>query len=167
MFRSELENCWLYEHVRDRSVTRGNPHFRHEIAQQPAAEMRVAVDTAADQAPHRNASHHTVGAVGHGDAENLVAIAAEAERTMDDLRAFGVPVLILSGGEPLLRPDVFELSARAKAMGFYVGLSTNGTLIDDAMLERVPAIGYDLRRIDPRLQAADCQVQSDGWDRVL
>jgi heme d1 biosynthesis radical SAM protein NirJ len=68
---------------------------------------------------------------------------AEAERTMDDLRAYGVPVLILSGGEPLLRPDVFELSARAKAMGFYVGLSTNGTLIDDAMLERVAAIGYD------------------------
>jgi len=68
---------------------------------------------------------------------------AEAERTMDDLRAYGVPVLILSGGEPLLRPDVFELSARAKSMGFYVGLSTNGTLIDDAMLERVAAIGYD------------------------
>ena len=32
---------------------------------------------------------------------------------MDDLKAFGVPVLILSGGEPLLRPDIFEI-ARAR-----------------------------------------------------
>ena len=51
---------------------------------------------------------------------------------MDDLKAFRVPVLILSGGEPLLRPDIFEISARAKAMRFYVGLSSNGALIDEA-----------------------------------
>jgi heme d1 biosynthesis radical SAM protein NirJ len=62
---------------------------------------------------------------------------------MDDLRAFGVPVLILSGGEPLLRPDIFEISARAKAMRFYVGLSTNGTLIDAAMADRIAEVGYD------------------------
>ena len=49
-------------------------------------------------------------------------------RTMDDLKAFGVPVLILSGGEPLLRPDIFDVAGRARHMGFYVGLSTNGTL---------------------------------------
>jgi len=63
--------------------------------------------------------------------------------TMDDLRAFGVPVLILSGGEPLLHPDIDAIAARAKTMGFYVGLSTNGTLIDDAMLPRIAAVGYD------------------------
>jgi len=62
---------------------------------------------------------------------------------MDDLRRFGVPVLILSGGEPLLRPDVFEISSRAKAMGFYVGLSTNGTLIDATNIDRIEAVGYD------------------------
>src|SRR5512134_4011320 len=67
----------------------------------------------------------------------------EVFRVMDDLRAFGVPVLILSGGEPLLRPDIFAISSRAKAMGFYVGLSTNGTLIDVAMAERIAAVGYD------------------------
>ena len=37
-------------------------------------------------------------------------------RVMDDLQAFGVPVLILSGGEPLLRPDIFDIAARAKAL---------------------------------------------------
>jgi heme d1 biosynthesis radical SAM protein NirJ len=64
-------------------------------------------------------------------------------RVMDDLRRFGVPVLILSGGEPLLRPDIFEISRRAKAMGFYVGLSTNGTLIDASNIGPIAAAGYD------------------------
>ncbi|HOP16370.1 MAG TPA: heme d1 biosynthesis radical SAM protein NirJ, partial [Gammaproteobacteria bacterium] len=62
---------------------------------------------------------------------------------MDDLKQYGVPVLILSGGEPLMRPDIFEISHRAKAMGFYVGLSSNGTLIDKDNIEQIAAVGYD------------------------
>ena len=62
---------------------------------------------------------------------------------LDDLRAYGVSVLILSGGEPLLRADIHTIARRAKDMGFYVGLSTNGTLIDhDAAIE-ISAVGYD------------------------
>jgi heme d1 biosynthesis radical SAM protein NirJ len=68
---------------------------------------------------------------------------AEVFEVMDDLRAFRVPVLILSGGEPLLRPDIFAISQRAKAMGFYVGLSTNGTLIGRTNIGRIAAVGYD------------------------
>lgn len=62
---------------------------------------------------------------------------------MDDLKSFGVPVLILSGGEPLLRPDLFEIAERARAMRFYVGLSSNGTLIDAPLADRVAAAGFD------------------------
>lgn len=68
---------------------------------------------------------------------------AQVFGVMDDLKAFRVPVLILSGGEPLMRRDIFEISARAKAMRFYVGLSSNGTLVDAAMAERIGEIGYD------------------------
>jgi len=68
---------------------------------------------------------------------------AEIGTVMDDLKAFRVPVLILSGGEPLLRRDLFEIAARAKRMGFYVGLSTNGTLIDAPMAERIAGLGFD------------------------
>lgn len=67
----------------------------------------------------------------------------EVFKTMDDLKAFHVPVLILSGGEPLMRPDIFEISKRAKDMGFYVGLSTNGTMIDESNIDDIAKIGYD------------------------
>lgn len=68
---------------------------------------------------------------------------SEVFAVMDDLRAFGVPVLILSGGEPLLRADIFDIAARAKTLGFYVGLSSNGTLIDAGMAARLAELGLD------------------------
>ncbi len=68
---------------------------------------------------------------------------AEVFAVMDDLKAYRVPVLILSGGEPLLRPDLFDIAARAKAMRFYVGLSSNGTLIDAPTAERIAAAQFD------------------------
>ena len=67
----------------------------------------------------------------------------EVSSVMADLRQFGVPVLILSGGEPLMRKDIFGISHLAKSMGFYVGLSTNGTLINDGTADRIAEVGYD------------------------
>ena len=61
---------------------------------------------------------------------------------MDDLKAFKVPVLILSGGEPLLHPDIFAISRRAKDMGFYVALSSNGTKISSDNIDEIAAIDY-------------------------
>lgn len=62
---------------------------------------------------------------------------------MDDLKVFRVPVLILSGGEPLLHPDIFDISQRAKDMGFYVGLSTNGTMINNENINSIKDINYN------------------------
>ena len=67
----------------------------------------------------------------------------EVLRVMDDLKAFGVRALILSGGEPLLRKDIFQIAERAKAMGFYTALSTNGTLLDAPLADRIHATGFD------------------------
>jgi len=67
----------------------------------------------------------------------------EVFTVMDDLKTFSVPVLILSGGEPLLRPDVFDISRRAKKLGFYTGLSSNGALIDEHNIDEIASIGYD------------------------
>ncbi len=67
----------------------------------------------------------------------------EVFTVMDDLKSFRVPVLILSGGEPLLRADIFTVARRAKAMGFYVALSSNGTLIDSANIGHIAEVGFD------------------------
>jgi heme d1 biosynthesis radical SAM protein NirJ len=67
----------------------------------------------------------------------------EVFRVMDDLKSFKVPGLILSGGEPLLRPDIFDIADRAKAMGFFTALSSNGTLIDEAMTRRIATTDFD------------------------
>jgi len=67
----------------------------------------------------------------------------EILQVMEDLRSYGVPVLILSGGEPLLHPDILVISETAKAMGFYVGLSTNGTLINEQNIKALAKIKYN------------------------
>lgn len=66
----------------------------------------------------------------------------EIYHVMDDLKEFKVPVLILSGGEPLLHPDIFAISRRAKEMGFYVALSSNGTLITKENIDAIAGIDY-------------------------
>ena len=67
----------------------------------------------------------------------------EVFKVMQDLHASGVRVLILSGGEPLLRPDLLAIAAQAKSMGFYVGLSTNGTLIGPHNIDSIAALAFD------------------------
>lgn len=67
----------------------------------------------------------------------------EVFRVMDELKAFRVPVLILSGGEPLLRPDIFDIARRSKAMGFYTALSSNGTLITGDNIGDIAACNFD------------------------
>jgi len=66
----------------------------------------------------------------------------EIKNTMDDLKLAHVPVLILSGGEPLMRPDIFELTAYAKSLGFYLALSTNGTLINENNIQQIKDAQY-------------------------
>lgn len=59
-----------------------------------------------------------------------------------DLAEFQIPALLLSGGEPLLHPHFFELAAGARRLGLRLTLSTNGTLIDRAIAERIRATGF-------------------------
>ncbi|MFP3981393.1 MAG: 12,18-didecarboxysiroheme deacetylase [Desulfobacterales bacterium] len=55
---------------------------------------------------------------------------AEGKALIDDLADMGAPVLLLSGGEPLMRPDLPELAEYAVNRGMRAVISTNGTLID-------------------------------------
>jgi len=67
---------------------------------------------------------------------------AEGKRLIDDLADFGVPVLLLSGGEPLLREDLFELTAYAAGKRIRCVLSTNGTLITPEVARQIKEAGF-------------------------
>ena len=65
----------------------------------------------------------------------------EAKRFIDDLAEFRVPVLLFSGGEPLIRADFFELAEYARDKGVRPTLSTNGTLITRDVAQQIKDLG--------------------------
>lgn len=62
---------------------------------------------------------------------------------MDQIAELCRPALVLTGGEPLLRDDLFALAAYGKALGFRMGLATNGTLVTALMAGRIQSAGFD------------------------
>ncbi len=66
----------------------------------------------------------------------------EGFRLIEDVASFGAPTMIFSGGEPLMRPDIFELSAQASRRGLRCVLSTNGTLISEAVADQIREAGF-------------------------
>ena len=65
----------------------------------------------------------------------------DALAMVDDLAAFGSPVLLISGGEPLRRPDLETVAARAVGAGMRVVVSTNGTLMAAERTAKLAEIG--------------------------
>jgi radical SAM protein with 4Fe4S-binding SPASM domain len=65
----------------------------------------------------------------------------EAKMLMDQISEVSRPLLILSGGEPLLRKDIFELIRYGSAKGFKMGLGSNGSLIDDRVAKELKKAG--------------------------
>jgi heme b synthase len=64
----------------------------------------------------------------------------ECRRLIDEIAEMGKPVIILSGGEPLLRPDVFQIASHAAGKGLRVAMGTNGTLITADVASRLKAV---------------------------
>ncbi|MBW1849838.1 MAG: 12,18-didecarboxysiroheme deacetylase [Deltaproteobacteria bacterium] len=60
---------------------------------------------------------------------------------IDELADFGVPVILFSGGEPLMRPDLVDLANYAVKKGMRAVISTNGTLITPKKAEELKQIG--------------------------
>ncbi len=66
----------------------------------------------------------------------------QCKAVIDDLADFKVPALLLSGGEPTIHPNFFELAEYATGKGLRLTLSTNGTLLDPDRAARVKDIGF-------------------------
>ena len=65
----------------------------------------------------------------------------ECFRVVDEITQIGRPIVILTGGEPLMRPDVFEVAEYAMSKGLRAVMSPNGTLITDEVAQKMKAIG--------------------------
>ncbi|MDP2841279.1 MAG: 12,18-didecarboxysiroheme deacetylase [Candidatus Methanoperedens sp.] len=65
----------------------------------------------------------------------------QGKELIDDLAQFGAPVILFSGGEPLMRLDLPELALYARSKGMRAVISTNGTLIDKKMAKVLKEIG--------------------------
>ncbi|MBF0477896.1 MAG: radical SAM protein [Candidatus Omnitrophica bacterium] len=62
---------------------------------------------------------------------------------VSQIKAVNPPIVLLTGGEPLLRKNIFDLIKECKNQGLRVGLSTNGTLIDKSMAQKISQAGVD------------------------
>jgi 12,18-didecarboxysiroheme deacetylase len=74
-----------------------------------------------------------------GDEKELTT--EEAKAMIDDLAEFGVPVLLFSGGEPLVRGDLVDLARYAVSRGMRAVISTNGTLITKDKARELKGVG--------------------------
>lgn len=86
-----------------------------------------------------NCIHCYASASNHKSPEEMDTGAGKT--FINGLAEFGVPVILFSGGEPLLRQDFFELADHARQQGLRIALSTNGTLITKQAAERLKNIG--------------------------
>ncbi|MBF0521958.1 MAG: radical SAM protein [Candidatus Omnitrophica bacterium] len=79
---------------------------------------------------------------------------AEAFKTIDAIKKnFGAPILVLSGGEPLLREDIFDIISHAVKAGLRVALATNGVLLGEKEAWALKANG--ITRVSLSLDASD------------
>jgi len=68
----------------------------------------------------------------------------EAKRILDDISSYAKPVIVLSGGEPLMRADVFEIARYGTEKGLRMCLATNGTLVTDEVCEKIKTSGIKI-----------------------
>ena len=84
---------------------------------------------------------HCYSSAGNQDSPETLNT-EEAKSFIRALADFGVPVVLFSGGEPLLREDIFELADFARERGIRTVLSTNGTLITEEVAEKICNVGF-------------------------
>ena len=86
----------------------------------------------------------------------------QALQFVRDLANFAQPILVLSGGEPLFRPDIFQIAAAGRDCGLPVALATNGTLITEPVARRIVDSG--IRRVAISIDGAD-ETTHDNFRR--
>jgi heme b synthase len=79
----------------------------------------------------------------------------EGKTLIEQIASFAKPVLVLSGGEPLVRPDVFELAQYGASMGLRMALATNGTLVTPEVARQIKESG--IQRVSVSIDGASAK----------
>jgi len=83
----------------------------------------------------------------------------ESLQLIDSIREIGTPILVLSGGEPLVRPDIFDIAKYATNKGLITALATNGTLINDEIALKIKESG--IHRVSISIDGADSNIHDN------
>ena len=105
--------------------------------------------------------HCRAGACPQPDPEQLSL--AEGRSLIDGIAKVGKPILIMTGGEPLLRPDFFDLAAYANAAGLRAVLATNGVLVTGEVAREIASVG--IPRVSISLDGSTAE-DHDAFRRV-
>lgn len=87
----------------------------------------------------------------------------EAKSFLDEVASFAKPVIILTGGEPLMRPDIFEIAAYGRELSLNMVMAPNGTLVDKAVAKNLLEVGID--RVSISLDGSSPEIH-DEFRRV-
>lgn len=83
----------------------------------------------------------------------------EAKIFIDEIVEIGKPILIISGGEPLIRNDIYNIAEYATSLGLPVALATNGTLLTTAIVKKLKEV--NIRRVSISLDGSTAQSHDE------
>ncbi|MFW5840179.1 MAG: radical SAM protein [Planctomycetota bacterium] len=88
-----------------------------------------------------------------GQAQPDELTTAQVKSVLDSAATLGMPIIVFSGGEPLMRNDWQELADYARSLSLPTALATNGTLVDARIAEQIRNAGF--RRVSISFDGAD------------
>jgi heme b synthase len=83
----------------------------------------------------------------------------EGKKLLKEISDYSKPVVVLSGGEPLLRPDIFELAEYGTSLGLRICMATNGALVNDEVCEKMKKA--DIKMVSLSLDGSTAAVHDD------
>ena len=102
---------------------------------------------------------------GQADEEELTT--EECLMLLEEMHELGTEMVILTGGEPLLRRDIYDIASRASELGLWVVMGTNGVMVTDRVAKKmiecgVRGVGISIDSIDPETHDA-FRGGPDAW----
>jgi radical SAM protein with 4Fe4S-binding SPASM domain len=158
-----------------RIATHGKCEFYMKLADSPNATVKNAtfvplvLSWNVTRKCNLKCSHCYINAAKEELRDELTT--AEGKRLMDQISEVSRPLLILSGGEPLLRPDIYELIRYGTGKGFRMGLGSNGSLLDRAVAEKLKEAG--VKTVSISLDSSvpekhdDFRGVKDSWQKAI